>query len=78
VKKRQQLALLCLSASLAAGCAITPPEEDPVQIQLAEIERRLAALERVIANGSLVDLTLQVDKLQRETAEIRGRTETLD
>ena len=62
---------------MLAGCAVTPPEEDPVMIKLEEIERRLAALERVIANGSLVDLTLQMDALQRETAEIRGQSETL-
>jgi tol-pal system protein YbgF len=32
----------------------------------------------VLANGSLVDLTMQVDNLQRETAEIRGRTESVE
>jgi len=62
-----------------AGCAMMqPPQPDPVVEQLADLERRLAALERILASGSLIDLTVQVDDLQRETAEIRGRTETLE
>jgi tol-pal system protein YbgF len=69
---------IVLFAGIAAGCAVTPPEEDPVLIKLDEIDRRLAAVERVLANGSLVDLTMQVDSLQRETAEIRGRTESVE
>ena len=71
---------ICLAfamASVVAACAVTPPSEDPVLIKLDEIDHRLGALERVIANGSLVDLTVSVDGLQRETAEIRGRTESL-
>ena len=47
-------------------------------LQLGEIERRLAALERVIANGSLLELTLLVDELQRQSAELQGRTESLE
>jgi len=46
--------------------------------KLDDIDRRLAALERVIANGSLVDLTIQVDELQRQTAVLQGRTESLE
>lgn len=68
-----------LAAAIAlaiAGCAMTPPEEDPVMLRLAEIERRIEAVERILANGSLVDLTLQVDELQRQVAELRGRVET--
>ena len=70
--------LLLLTAMLATGCAMTPPAEDPVLIKLEEIDRRLSAVERVLANGSLVDLTVQVDNMQRESAEMRGRTESLE
>lgn len=63
---------------LAAGCTLTPPQDDPVLVKLDQIERRLGALERVIANGSLVDLTMQVDTLQRQSAELQGRTESLE
>ncbi|MCB1845724.1 MAG: tol-pal system protein YbgF [Halioglobus sp.] len=68
-----------LSAVLGInGCALTPPAEDPMQQRLIELERRLAALERILANGSLVDLTVQVDELQRRGAELQGRIETLE
>ena len=70
--------MIVLLAVAAGGCAVVPPEEDPVLIKLDEIDRRLSAVERVLANGSLVDLTVQVDSLQRETAEMRGRTESVE
>lgn len=46
--------------------------------QLNDLERRLAAVERILANGSLVDMAVQVDNLQREVAELRGRSEKLE
>lgn len=70
--------LLILAFGAAGGCTMTPAADDPVLIKLEEIDARLAAVERVLANGSLIDLTLQVDGLQRDTAENRGRTETLE
>jgi len=63
---------------LAAGCAVTPPAEDPVLIQLDELDRRLGAIERILANGSLIELTMQVDDLQRQNAQLQGRTESLE
>jgi len=76
----QRKALLAIVAPLliTTACTLTPPQEDPVLIKLNEIERRLGALERVIANGSLVDLTMQVDTLQRQSAELQGRAESLE
>ena len=76
--KRKALAGLVLPLLMTTACTMTPPQDDPVLVKLDEIERRLAALERVIANGSLVDLTIQVDELQRQTAELQGRTELLE
>jgi len=64
--------------TLSAACAVPPPQEDPAMARLDELESRLVALERIIANGSLVELTLQVDELQRQAAEIQGRTESLE
>ncbi len=71
-------AALACAVLVASGCAMTPPAEDPVQIRLAEIERRLAAVERILANGSLVELAVQADELERSTAELQGRIETLE
>jgi tol-pal system protein YbgF len=61
-----------------SACALTPPSEDPVQIQLQDMDRRLAAIERILANGSLVELTVQSDEIQRQTAQLQGRIETLE
>jgi tol-pal system protein YbgF len=78
VPRIQSTALLLSAALTLSACALTPPAEDPVQLKLQELERRLAAIERILANGSLVDLTVQVDELQRENAELQGRIETLE
>lgn len=78
MKQLTRYCLILLIAGVGGGCAVTPPSEDPVLIKLNEIERRLSAVERVLANGSLIDLTMQVDNLQRENAEIRGRTESVE
>ena len=61
-----------------AGCAIAPQADDPVMIKLNELDRRLSAIERVLASGSLVDLTLKADELQSQTSNLQGRTESLE
>lgn len=71
---------------LMAGCAVMEPPQAQVAMQsgnsssvrLAEIERRLGAIERMLATGTLVELTKQADELQRDLADLRGRTEILE
>ena len=76
---RRKIILAVIAAMLLqAGCAVTPPEEDPVLIQLEELDRRIGAIERILANGSLIELTMQVDELQRQNATLQGRTESLE
>ena len=80
MNQRNPLAILLFVVQLG-GCAIfeAPTQgPDPTQQKLAEIERRLAALERILASGALIELTEQVDALQRQTAELRGRADTLE
>ncbi len=60
-----------------AGCATTPPSEDPVLIKLTEIDDRLRKVERLADNQSLVELAGQIADIQREIREIRGDVETL-
>lgn len=72
--------LAVLPAILVAGCSVfmLPPEEDPVLIRLDELDRRLQAIERVIENQGLVQLTQQVESLERRTDALQGRAETLE
>jgi tol-pal system protein YbgF len=74
---RKLIAIAFVSA-LAAGCASTPPEEDPVQIKLNDLDGRIAKIERVITNQSLVDLAQHLDSVQGEVRELRGRLEELE
>lgn len=73
---------VALAAALAAsGCTLLEPpapQPDPMQARLDEMDRRLAALERMLASGALIELTEQVDSLQRQAADLNGRTETLE
>ena len=73
-----RLVLLAVAPALLYGCAMQNPQEDPVVVKLNELERRLSAVERILANGSLVDMAMQVDNLQRTTAELSGQVETLE
>jgi tol-pal system protein YbgF len=70
--------LVVLLSLVSGGCALVPPAEDPVLLKLDDMDRRLAAVERILANGSLVELTVQSDELQRQSAELQGRVESLE
>jgi len=77
---RLNLPLIGFVAVALSGCAMMqpPPQPDPTAQKLADLDRRLAALERILASGSLIELTVQVDDLQRQTVELRGRTDSLE
>jgi tol-pal system protein YbgF len=66
------LSMACLAVLALAGCATTPPEEDPVQIKLNDVDTRLARIERVVANQSLLDLANQVEALRAEVRSIHN------
>src|SRR3984893_6886063 len=65
-------------AAVLAGCASTPAEDDPVQIKLNDLDGRVARIERVVANQSLVQLAQNLDAVQAETRRLRGRIEELE
>jgi tol-pal system protein YbgF len=64
---------------LLGGCALfqPPPQEDPVQIRLAELDRRLQNIERIVENQSLAQLTQKVAELERRADQLQGRDEEL-
>jgi tol-pal system protein YbgF len=70
--------VVALSVLVVGGCAaFAPPAEDPVLIKLNELDQRLQAIERVMENQSLVQLTQQVDSLERRADELQGKSEML-
>ncbi len=56
----------CFLVLAMAGCASTPPEEDPVHIKLNDLDTRLTRIERVMANQSLLDLANQNEALRSD------------
>jgi tol-pal system protein YbgF len=66
-------------ALLLAGCAaLTPPSEDPVLIKLEEMDQRLQAIERVVQNQSLVNMSQQLSTLEQQVYELAGSTEEIE
>ena len=67
----------CIAALAMAGCASTPPEEDPVQIKLHDLDTRLARIERVVANQSLLELANQVESLRSDLRAMHNDVDEL-
>jgi tol-pal system protein YbgF len=59
-----------------AGCASTPPEDDPVQMKLKDLDERLARLERIVTNQSVV--VQHQDEVENSVRELRGRVDELE
>jgi len=67
------------AALLLNGCAaLTPPSEDPVLLKLDELDRRLQAIERVVQNQSLADMSQQLIALERRVDELQGTSEEIE
>lgn len=77
IKKRLWVALPAMAITISACSVLPPPGEDPVLIQLEELDRRLQSVERIVDNQSLVQLTQQVDSLERRADQLQGESETL-
>jgi len=65
-------------AALGAGCATTPAADDPTQVKLNDLDARVARIERIISNQSLVDLAQHLDQVQADVRQLRGRLEELE
>ena len=64
--------------ALGAGCASAPAADDPVQVKLNDLDARVARVERIISNQSLVDLAQHLDQVQSDVRQLRGRIEELE
>jgi len=68
---------VCLVSWAIAGCATTPPEEDPVHIKLNDLDTRLTRIERVVSNQSLLDLANQVESLRSDVRAMHNDVDVL-
>jgi tol-pal system protein YbgF len=73
--RRAGLALIAAAAAVLAGCASTPPEQDPVQIRLNDLDTRLARIEHLMTNQSLLQLANEIEALR---ADVRGMHDAAD
>jgi len=65
---------LALLALLGAGCASTPPEEDPVQIKLNDLDTRVGRMERIASPKGftvVIDYAHTEDALRQVMAALR-------
>jgi tol-pal system protein YbgF len=67
----------CLVVLAVVGCASTPPEDDPMQTKLKDLDTRLARIERVVANQSLLDLANQTDALRNDLRAMHNDVDQL-
>jgi tol-pal system protein YbgF len=78
VKRRASvLGTACAVALALAGCATVPPDQDPVQIKLNDLDTRLGRIERVLANQSLLDLSNQVEALRADVRSMHNDVDVL-
>jgi len=71
------VSVACLAAAALAGCASTPPEEDPVQIKLNDLDTRLTRTERVVANQGQVDLANQLEAMRADVRAVHNDVDQL-
>jgi tol-pal system protein YbgF len=69
-------AALLVVVSLA-GCAATPPDEDPTQIKLKDLDTRLSRIERIMANQSLLELSNQLEALRSDVRSMHNDVDQL-
>lgn len=71
---RRVIALALLA--FITGCASTPPEDDPVQMKLKDLDDRLTRVERILTNQA--ELSQHQDEAQGAVRELRGRVDELE
>ena len=69
---------LCVLAWALSGCSTTPPDEDPVQIKLKDLDTRLARVDRVMANQSLLDMANQLEALRADVRAMHNDVDQLN
>ncbi len=68
----------CLASLTLGGCTTVPPEEDPVQIKMNDIDNRLTRIERVVANQSLLQLANDLEAMRAEVKSMRNEVDQMN
>ena len=75
---RVTILVTVLASGVLSGCALmVPPEKDPTNIRLTELDARLARVERVIDSDGLVNLLKQIEQLQADNQALREQVDQL-
>lgn len=69
--------VVCAALLALSGCA-TNPEEDPVQIKLAELDARVTRIERVVSNNSLLELSNQLESMRADVRALHNDIDELN
>jgi len=73
-----QRGLVATAAAALIGCALTlPPEEDPLYLKVNGLNERLARVESILDNNSLMSLVSEIEQLRRTNQELRNDVEVL-
>jgi tol-pal system protein YbgF len=73
-----RLTAACLGVLALGGCASTPPDEDPVQIKLKDLDTRLSRIEKVMANQSLLEVANQLEALRSDVRAMHNDVDQLN
>ena len=77
MKSARASAVASLALLTVAACA-TPPDEDPVQIKLNDVDTRLARIEKIVANNSLLELSNQMGELRADLRAVHNDIDQLN
>ena len=77
MKSARASAVAGLALLTVTACA-TPSEEDPVQIKLNDVDTRLARIEKVVANNSLLELSNQMGELRADLRAVHNDIDQLN
>ena len=72
-----RLATAAAASLLLSACASQPSGPDPVQQRLTELDERIARVDRIVDNQSLIQLAQRIEAQQAQLRELNGRIDEL-
>ena len=78
MRYRPTWSVVCASLLALAGCASTPEEDPVLQNKLTDLDTRLARIERVVSNNSLLGISNEVGDLRADIRAMRNDVDQLN